>query len=292
MRKHDHCPSDDPAPIASFFYNRLHRSKNLIHSLLQNPIAEQSDLHIFCDGPGSPEDENDVKKVQQFAQTIRGFRSVSVIISEENKGLAASIINGVNEICGKFGKVIVLEDDLVVSPNFLEFMNAGLTQYQNISNVKQIAGHLFPFAINKEQQALFLPLTTSWGWATWDRAWQEFDPEASGYDRLKDDIALRRKFNLDDTYPFYEMLEDQFAGRVNSWAVRWYLSVFMNDGLVLYPRENMVLHEGWDINATHAKEVRLDTAREIAIDFRVTSFPPAICLDENVSAMRSFFKSK
>jgi len=99
--------------------------------------------------------------------------------------------------------------------------------------------------------AVFLPFTTSWGWATWQRAWKNFDPEMSAFAEIASNGTLRRRFDLDGSYPYFSMLKKQKAGLIDSWAIRWYLSVFMRSGLALYPRQSLVQNEGFDGSGTH-----------------------------------------
>jgi len=160
--------------------------------------------------------------------------------------------------------VIVVEDDLEVSPTFLRFMNAGLERYADNDRVMQISGYQFP--VELPPRPLFFSFPTSWGWATWARAWQHFDADAKGYSALAADKALRHHFDLDGSYPYFEMLERQRKGQVDSWAIRWHLSVFMRDGLVLYPGRSLVRNTGFDGGThggprfAHLDDVQLDEA--------------------------------
>jgi hypothetical protein len=241
------------APIALFVYRRPGCVRAVLESLLQNEQAKASDIFIFSDAPKTPELEKDVADVRDVIRAVRGFRDVTLVERAENYGLARSIIDGVTTLCNSHGRVIVVEDDLIVAPDFLIFMNWGLDHYSSEQRVMQVAGHLFPVAFDTPDDALFLPLATSWGWATWQRAWQHFDPDARGYDILRMDRALRRRFDLDGSYPYFRMLQMQLRGEVDSWAIRWYLNIFLRDGLVLYPKSNLVVHDGWGESATHVK---------------------------------------
>jgi GR25 family glycosyltransferase involved in LPS biosynthesis len=166
-------------------------------------------------------------------------------------GLANSIVTGITKLCQSFGRVIVLEDDLLLSSNFLRYMNAALEKYKHVEQVMQISGYMFPVKLNFSTDAIFLPFITSWGWATWQRAWKHFDPQMSEYSRLKTDRALRYKFDLNSSYPYFKMLEAQIKGKVDSWAIRWYLSTFMQEGLTLYPVHSLVKNIGFDGSGTN-----------------------------------------
>lgn len=264
-----------PAPIAVFVYNRPGHTRQTLEALQGNRLASDSELFIFSDAPKGPEAVAAVREVRSLVRSLEGFKVVNVIERPENFGLARSIIDGVSRLSERHGRVIVLEDDLVTSPFFLEFMNAALDRYDADDRVMQVAGYMFPVDLPIREDALFLSFISSWGWATWSRAWQHFDPQARGYGQLLADLPLRRKFDLDGHYKYFKMLQAQQQGKAESWAIRWYLSVFLRHGLALYPRKTMVQNLGFDgsgVNCNISKfaQSELDGA------FRVTRFPDRI----------------
>lgn len=239
------------APITLFVYKRPWHTRQTVEALQRNDLAAESELFIYSDGPKTGTDREGVADVREYVKSIGGFKRVAVIARERNIGLARSVIAGVSELCDKYGRVIVIEDDLVTLPYFLDYMNNALNLYENDEKVMQVSGHMFPVELNTDSDAVFLPFTTSWGWATWQRAWRHFDSEMKGYEKLRSDRALRKKFDLDGAYPYYKMLENQRRGRVDSWAIVWYLSVFILDGLTLFPRETLIQNIGFDGSGTH-----------------------------------------
>lgn len=239
------------SPIALFVYNRPTHTRQTVEALKRNVLAKDSDLIIFSDAPKNPEAESAVQAVRDYIRLIDGFKSIKIIERDKNWGLANSIVDGVTSVVNEYGRIIVLEDDLVTSTYFLSFMNEALDRYQNEPQVMQISGHMFPVQFLAETDAVFLPKPTSWGWATWKRAWQSFDSSTAGYELLKHDAKLRHRFNLDGAYDFFGMLEQQLQGKIDSWAIRWYLSVFMNHGLTLYPQRTLVENKGFDGSGTH-----------------------------------------
>ena len=240
------------APIAVFAYRRPGHLQRCLESLAGAELASQSDLHIFCDGPRTDADASAVEEVRSVASHAAGFRSVSIIAQEQNRGLAASIIAGVTALCERSGRVIVVEDDLVMAPCFLRFMNDALDRYEEDDQVMQIAGYAFPVDATFSTKAVFLPFISSWGWATWHRAWQHFDSAMKGYDLLKASAHRRYKFDLDGSYDYFAMLERQLRGEIDSWAIRWHLSCFLRHGLTLYPGITLVHNLGFDGTGTHA----------------------------------------
>ena len=254
------------APIALFVYNRPNHMRRTIEALQNNALSRESDLLIFSDAPKNSNDSPGVNEVRSYLHEISGFKTVTTIKREKNWGLAASIIDGVTRICREHGRVIVLEDDLVVSPCFLAYMNDALERYKDEERVMQISGYMFPVREPIDESALFLPFTTSWGWATWSRGWEKFDTEAQGYALLKNDREMRKAFDLGGAYPYFKMLESQLKGEIDSWAIRWYLSVFLAHGLILYPPKSLVENIGMDGSGTHSGDA--DFTQQSLADFR------------------------
>ena len=270
----------DLAPIAVFAYKRPRHLEQTLAALAANPMAASSHIYIYCDGPKTENDKAGVSAVRRLVSEVKGFAGLHICEHEYNRGLAQSIIQGVNELCSAKGKVIVVEDDLVVSPYFLEYMNGALNHYQEDERIMQISGYMFPVSLPKSGGGVLLPLTTSWGWATWQRAWSKFDPTASGVSYLEADKELRNKFNLDGAYDYFSMLQNQLAGKIDSWAIRWYLTVFLNRGLVLYPEKSLVINNGFDGMGTHGPAHQVLRAALIDNSFVVEDFPRKPCSDE------------
>lgn len=239
------------APIALFTFKRPIHTQRTLEALSRNPEFERSALHVFCDGARHAGED---AAVQATRAIVREWPHPNKTLHEAavNRGLAASIIEGVGQLCATHGRVIVVEDDLVVAPAFLDFLNRALDRYANEPQVMQISGHMFPLDVPaRHADAVFLPFTTSWGWATWQRAWTNFRSDMAGFESIAGDRAMRRRFNVDNSYPYFAMLKNQRAGKIDSWAINWHLSVFMKNGLSLYPRRSLVSNEGFDGSGTH-----------------------------------------
>ena len=234
------------APLALFVYNRPWHTRQTVEALLANTVANQTPLHVFSDAPRNDAASVAVAEVRSYVRTITGFKTISIIERDTNFGLARSIIDGVTQLCGEYGRVIVVEDDLLVAPGFLTFMNAALEKYALEERVMQVSGHMFPARLGTEPKGLFLNFPTSWGWATWKRAWDNFDLAAQGYSILKSDPEMIHAFNLNGRYDYFSMLQKYLSGRAQSWAIRWHLTVFMQKGLVLFPSETLVENIGFD----------------------------------------------
>jgi hypothetical protein len=239
------------APIALFIYKRPEHTRRTILSLQACVGASASPIYVFADGPKSEADAPAVRATRAVAHELMNDGAVFVE-HDQNLGLAASIISGTTQLSNQYGSVIVIEDDLVFSPHFLEFLNLGLQRYENDQRVMQVCGYMFDVPRFRDRtDAIFLPMTSSLGWATWKRAWDQFDPNATGWRALLGTHDEARRFNLGGRYDYFGLLKRQMNRDADSWAIRWYYTVFSRHGLALFPPRTLVVHTGFDGTGTH-----------------------------------------
>jgi len=241
------------APIALFVYNRPDHTRLTVEALKKNILAQQSDLLVYSDAPRSENQAAAVIEVRLYLRQITGFRTVTIVERQENMGLARSIIDGVTAIVNKYGRIIVLEDDLVTSPYFLTYMNDALEKYAAVDRVVSIHGYVYPVE-RPLPETFFLPGADCWGWATWQRGWDCFNGDGKLLLAELKRRKLARAFDYNGAYQFSRMLEDQIKGKNNSWAIRWYASSFLADKLTLYPGTSLVHNIGNDNSGTHCME--------------------------------------
>ena len=242
------------APIIVFAFNRPEALRNTIHSLLRNTEAQESELYVFVDGarPDKPGETEKVKDVQEYVKSIKGFKNVHYTFSERNKGLGASIIQGVTAVINQYGKVIVLEDDLVFSENFLAFMNEGLRRYERESRVFSVCGYGNKVKVpdGYAGDAYFCARSSSWGWATWADRWNSVDWELKDWDKY---ARMRKAFNRWGGSDCFGMLKDWKQGKNQSWAIRFCFSQFLQDKWSLFPVTSKVRNDGFDGMGTNCK---------------------------------------
>lgn len=243
------------APIAFFGFRRPEHMAASLASLRNCELADQSELFIYCDGARKKEDEALVAQVREVAQQQTWARQLTVVAQEKNIGLAASIVQGASDLCARFGRVIVLEDDLIVGTKFLQFMNQALDFYQDDERVFQVSAHNFDVPeFRNQDDALLMPMITSWGWATWQRAWRQYSSDMSVWKDLRKDRTLIRRLNLNQHYDYDIMLDLAAEGQIDSWAIRWYLTLFQKKGLTVYPPRTLIQNFGHDGSGTHGKQ--------------------------------------
>jgi hypothetical protein len=239
------------APIILFAYDRLAHTRQTVEALLRNIGVRNHDLFIYSDAPRTLSSESAVSAVRDYLKTIAGFRSITIRYRKHNYGLAKSIIDGVTEVLMFHEQVIVMEDDLITSPYFLNYMNDGLKYYANNDEVISIHGYVYPIKQNLKEP-FFLRGADCWGWATWRRGWALFNSDGQA---LLDGLTnrnLTNEFDFNGSFPFTEMLKSQVKGDNDSWAIRWYASAFLADKLTLYPNRSLVHNIGNDKSGTHS----------------------------------------
>ncbi len=248
-------PVNNVAPVCFFTYNRVEETIKSISALRENFLALETDLYIFSDGPRSHKDLRSINKIRSFLKTITGFRSIQIFESDENKGLAISVIEGTSKIIKEFDKVIVLEDDLVTSRNFLDFMNQALDFYQNNKNVYSISGYTLDLPSLKNdflKDYYFSLRMSSWGWGTWSDRWNGVDWNVESYKNFKYNLYSQYKFAKGGS-DLPRMLRKQMLGRIDSWAIRFCYSQFIHNGATVYPAISKLESIGFGNEATHTK---------------------------------------
>lgn len=241
-------------PVALFTYNRPEHTRLALETLIKCARLDECSVRIYCDGARSEEHMAGVEGSRRVVREYAPRLNATVIERDENLGLSRSIVTGVTELCREAGRVIVVEDDFALGTDFLNYMLTALDRYEAEPNVYQISGYMFPVAHPPQPDAFFLGLITTWGWATWQRAWRIFDWEAQGAREMLADPFARRRFDLDDSYPYSAMLEMRLDGLNDSWGILWWWAVFKAGGLALHPRQSLVSNDGFDGTGVHCGE--------------------------------------
>lgn len=227
------------SPIILFTYNRLKNTRETVSCLLANREAADSDLIVYSDAPKHAQAADAVQQVREYLRSVTGFRSVTIVEREQNYGLVRNITSGVTEVVGKYGRVIVLEDDHSVSPFFLRYMNEGLELLAEREEIVSIHGYMYPHK-RPLPEAFLVKGADCWGWATWKRAWDLFTLDAELLCREIVRQGRQQEFDFNGSYPYLRMLEEQADGKAQSWAVCWYASAFVRNRFTVYPETSLV----------------------------------------------------
>jgi len=259
------------APICLFTYNRLNETRQTVEALQRNFLAQESDLFIFSDGPKNEMAKPKVEAIRLYVRTITGFKSVGIIESPNNKGLASSIVAGVSLVVNQYGKVIVLEDDILTSCGFLKFMNNALVYYKDKEDVMQISSFMFPIDSTGLPDTFFYQANTCWGWATWKRAWDCYINDGNYLlKELKSKGISWKQFNSMQGREFEKQLLKNINGSLKTWAVKWHAIIKLHNGKVLHPKISYVANIGFNGNGENCGVGKVEGAINNELDLEVS----------------------
>ncbi len=272
------------SPILLFVYNRPEHTRLTLEALRKNHLSDSSSLYIFSDGYRNETDREEVMKVRELIHSVEGFAAIHIEEKSENVGLARNIIEGVTGVVNEHGKVIVLEDDLITSPYFLTFMNNVLDRYEQEEKIAHVQGFCFP--LQGLPDAFLIKWTGSWGWATWKRAWDLFNPDGEALLTEIMKKKLNREFDFNGNYPFTRMLRRQVNGENDSWAIRWNASLFLNNRLSVNAGKSLVQNIGFDGSGRHSGRDEIYTT-PLHMSALSSEIPR---IEENMIARKAFEK--
>lgn len=254
-------------PIVLFTYKRPWHTNETIQALLRNKLSSESVIYIYSDAFKNSKDKADVLEVRKLLHNIKGFKKTILIERNFHYGLANSVIDGVTKIINKHKSVIVLEDDLICSQNFLNYMNKTLKFYESDKRIFSVTGYNYPISIPKDYPySVYLSYRCgSWGWGTWKDRWEKVDWSIKDYKEFKHDEVAQRQFNRGGE-DLVNMLDYQMRGYIDSWAIRWCYTHYKNKAYCIHPTVSKIKNIGLDGSGTHKVKykvnIKLDTGKE------------------------------
>ena len=243
-------------PVIIILYNRPEHSFELLNSISKAYNYKKHIFYIYCDGPKNSHDQEKITEINKILKNFKKKLTLKVFFRKKNLGLQNNIIKSISSVLKKYDKAIILEDDLILSPNFFLFMESALNKYKNSKKVLQISGYSYPIDYNNFHY--FLPLTSCWGWGITKKNWIEFLNFYKNYDILEEKYLIIKKsknlknsFNINNSYNYFAMLENFFKKKVNSWGIIFYLYLFIENKISLFPNTSLVKNNGFDGTGNH-----------------------------------------
>ena len=272
--------------VAIFAFNRPQHLSNCLNSIAKNPNIESFSFVIFVDGPRNEKEKEKVERTIEVAKSYDNILKLEIVTNEKNLGLSRSLIGGINKILEETDKIIVIEDDLIVSKNFLDYMRKGLEKYELDQNVASIHGFTYDF-LEETDASYFLRGADCWGWGTWKNRWDSVEWSSEKLAKELKEKKLESSFDLDGAYPYMKLLERQISGAVDSWAIRWHASMFIKNKLTLFPSRSLVENSGFDGSGTHTNQTNNVRKYEID-DIKIRKYPEEVA--ESFLIRRKFKK--
>ncbi len=244
------------APIVLFTFNRPWHTQQTLEALEKNELASDSVLYVYADGAKEGATEEQLQKIEEVRQLIRKpwkFKEIHIVEREQNYGLAENIVGGVTEIVNQYGRIIVLEDDIVTSRGFLKYMNDALNVYEDEERVMHITAHTFPLQFKSQSDTYFLKYVSPWGWATWSKEWRKFEisPNVLYRQLMASTWYSEEDYNSFFGNEFMKQLIANSNGDLKTWAVKWHTSIYLHKGLCLFPKYSLVNNIGFDGSGTN-----------------------------------------
>ena len=233
------------APIIFICYNRFNHTLKSLNALKNNKLAKNSKIFIFSDGPKKKSDEKKIIKIRDLLKKIKGFKHKKLIFRKKNYGNKKNIISAINQVFKKYKKIIVVEDDLVVSREFLDFMNLCLNYYRNHSEIWHINGWSYPFLKNFSDDVAFLKSMNCWGWATWKNKWSKISMKEDKYISIFTKRMIHN-FDIQSSTNNWSQIIRNKKNFLSTWAVFWHATIFLNNGITVYPKYPLVKNIGAD----------------------------------------------
>lgn len=243
------------APVVLFVYSRLWHTRETVESLLLNKISESTELIIYSDGSRDSRDSTGVNDVREYIKTIKGFKSMKIIYRDTNLGLARNIVLGLSEVFNIHEMAIVVEDDLKVNNNFLNYMNFCLNKYVDSSNIWHVSGWSDTASIPFLDGTYYLsPVMYCWGWGTWSAKWKRL---INSCDFFIDEFGWvdKIKFTRLGTRDFYEQILSNKYKKIHTWAVFWAATIYFYNGLCVTPIRSRVYNIGLDGSGENCKQI-------------------------------------
>lgn len=270
------------SPICLFVYKRYETTKLMLESLLACPECKDSELYVFMDEARNDDEAKAVERVRRLFDNLQGFKKVNLFPARMNKGMANSVIDGVTKVLQEHDDIIVLEDDLVVSPDFLQFMNAALKAYKDRSDIWSISGYtprLQELEGNGRNGVFVVPRAQCWGWATWSDRWETVDWDVSDFSRLAQSKELRKEFDKGGN-DLFRTLEMERRERIESWAVRWAYAAAKQSRWTVNPMQSKVQNIGLKSSESHVGWH--DERHNVELHGNATVIDPDVRADETL----------
>lgn len=280
------------APVVLFAFNRPDHTQKTLSAIARNRLARETDLFVFVDGPRNEADIGPIQEVCALASSITEFKSVTLVRQDVNIGLANNIVRGIDQVLEKHHRIIVLEDDIVTSPAFLNYMNESLSHFEAEEKIWHICGYNEPTGARDYRKTHFSRLMNCWGWGTWRDRWCHFEKDPA---RLQAEFTpeMIERFNLDIGEKFWFQVLANADGRMNTWAIFWYATIFKQDGLCLNPDVSYVRNIGFDGSGEHCNvDVVRNKVRKLNQELKV-EFPEILAEDaKSFGKLKKFYIQK
>ncbi len=238
-------------PIAFCLFNRPDLTRRVFQAIAH---ARPKALYVISDGPRSdhPDEERLVEQSRAVIEQIDWDCTVKTNFSNVNLGCKTRIASGLTWAFQQSEELIILEDDCLPHPSFFAYCEQLLERYRLDQRIMMISGDNFQPSRRSRYSYYFSRWPHIWGWASWRRAWEQFDVKISSWPEFRSSEKLKSRFGSQQEYEHWShVLDEQYAGKIDTWDFPWAYACWCNSGLTILPERNLVANIGFGPEATH-----------------------------------------
>ena len=255
MKKGDYkLPGTLSTPVLFLIFNRPKLTSHVFKAIQKvKPLR----LFIAADGPlaDRPDDADLCNRARKIATAVDWECEVNTLFRERNLGCQRAVSSAIDWFFENVDEGIILEDDCLPHQTFFWFCQELLERYKDDERIFVISGNNFQKGQKRTEYSYYFSLFNHcWGWATYKRAWQYFDFDLRLWPKINQEKYLPDILADKNTYNYWKKIyQDVFDGKINSWAYRWTFACWVQSGLSVLPKINLVQNIGFGKDATHTK---------------------------------------
>ncbi len=240
-------------PIAFLIFNRPDLTQMVFEMIAK---AKPKMLLVVADGPRFPEEDEKCEQARAFINRVDWNCEVLTNFSDKNLGCGRRISSGIEWVFSKVEEVIFLEDDCLPVESFFRYCQELLERYRHDERIMTINGSNFQSGRKRTEYSYhFTRYNSSWGWASWRRAWKHYDYEMKSWPEFKQTGIMGMVCEDPYEQKFWISLFDSIyekPGEIDTWDHQWNFACWSQSGLAIEPRVNLVSNLGLDRpDATH-----------------------------------------
>lgn len=270
-------------PILFILFNRPQHARRVLDRLRQ---VRPTQLYVTIDGPraGNESDKQGVQECIALLDEIDWPCTVTKLIRDQNLGCKRAVSHAITWFFDQVEAGIILEDDCLPDVTFFDYCRVLLEKYADEPQVMHISGcNLYNGFKWGEDSYFFTNIPHIWGWATWRRAWVNYDVTMAAYPAFKKANGIEKSVRNAGSRVYWKKIFDMvYAGQVDTWDHQWVFTVWRFGGLCVTPNQNLITNIGFGQAATHTKtETEQANLSTIPIDSQSMRFPDKSELNED-----------
>lgn len=269
-------------PILISVYDRLEHFKSCIESLQNNAISNNTIIYIASDAAKDNHSKEKIQNVRKYIKTISGFKEVILLDWDENKGQSRSIKDARDLIFQKYDGYIFLEDDNVVSPYFLDYMNYNLNYWKDDRRILYVCGYMYPINFTSNYDSVFLKEYNAWGVGVWKNKFIDVHLlDSDFFMNNPENLKLMKMFS---NTSYYILMSDLFYQKNYADGRRAFTLIY-KDAYSIFPRKSLVKNIGQDGSGLHSGTNKYLQKVELDKSFVPLNYPQELSPEQKIQSI-------